>query len=96
MRALVVCEDNHGVIGIAKCEGEQAKWAVELLIKTGWLTENTDIYHETEKDGFRWDTVKQAYGEYWEDFMKTLLIDEFNDIWEGCFYLEEREVFGTP
>lgn len=96
MKVIVVHEDNHGIIGVAKCEGTQARWAVELLIEGRWLTDNTDIYHETEDGEACWDTVKQVYGEHWEDFMKNLTIDEFNEIWDGCFYLREEEVFGTP
>ena len=94
MKVLLVHEDNHGVAGVARCEGEQAKWAVELLIETDWLTGNTDIYHETEDGEACWDTVKQVYGECWKDFMKNLTINEFNEIWEGCFYLESYTVHG--
>jgi hypothetical protein len=95
MKVIVIREDNHGIIGTARCEGEQAKWAVELLIKRQWLTGDTDIYHEAEDDEACWDTVRQVYGEYWKDFMKNLSIDDFNEIWEGCFYLEVWDIYGV-
>lgn len=96
MRAIVVCEDNHGIIGIARAEGEQARWAVELLIEKEWLTGNTDIYHKPEDDDEAcWDAVKQVYGEHWKDFMKNLTINEFNEIWDGCFYLESYTIHGV-
>lgn len=94
MKVLLINEDNHGVIGVARCEGEQAKWAVELLIEKEWLTGNTDIYHKIENNDYDWDTVKQVYGEHWEDFMKNLTINEFNELWEGCFYLEAFDIHG--
>lgn len=94
MKVLLIREDNHGVIGVARCEGEQAKWAVELLIEEDWLTANTDIYHEAENNEACWDSVKQVYGASWKDFMKNLTVDEFNEIWDGCFYLEPYTVHG--
>ena len=95
MRVIIVCEENHGIIGVARIEGEQAKWAVELLIEKDWLTDSTDIYHETEDNDACWDTVKQVYGEHWEDFMKNLTINEFNEIWEGCFWVESHPIYGV-
>ena len=95
MRVIVVCEENHGIIGVARIEGEQARWAVELLIEKDWLTDYTDIYHGTEDGEACWDTVKQVYGEHWEDFMKNLTINEFNEVWEGCFYVESYPIYGV-
>lgn len=96
MKVLVVINcDTGGVIGVTKSEGEQAKWAVELLIRRQRIDMFTSVYCEINGK-YQWEEVGIAFGENWEDFMKNLTIKEFNELWEDWFYIEEREVFGTP
>ena len=94
MKVLVVSCDNGGIIGVARSEGEQAKWAVELLMKRQWLDRFTSVYYEVNGE-YQWEEVGIAFGENWEDFMKNLTINEFNELWEGCFYLEVFDVHGV-
>ena len=91
MNVLLIHEDNHGVIGVAK----DVDSAVSFLIKKGWLFENTYICHDNGS-GWVWDPIKEVYGKDWEHFLRSLTVEQFNEIWESCFYLEEEEVFGTP
>lgn len=94
MKVIVIREVNHGIIGTARCEGTQAKWAVELLIRRHWLDRFTSIYYEVNGE-YLWEEVGIAFGENWEDFMKNLTINEFNKIWEDCFYLEVWDIYGV-
>lgn len=91
MKVLLINEDNHGVIGVAK----DVDSVVSFLIKENWLHENTDICHD-EGDGWTWDPIKEVCGKDWEHFLRSLTVEQFNEVWEGCFYLEEEKVFGTP
>ena len=93
MKVLVIHEDDHGVIGVARYEGEQAKWAVELLIKRCWLDSSTHVWYETNGD-WQCDEVSVAFGENWEDCMKNLTIDEFNELWDERFFLEVYDIYG--
>lgn len=91
MKVLLIDEDNHGVIGVAK----DVDSAVSFLIKEGWLHENTDVCYDSG-DELIWKPIKRVYGKDWEHFLRGLTVKIFNEIWEGCFYLVEKEVFGTP
>lgn len=96
MKVLVVFScDNGGVIGVTKSEGIQAKRAVELLIQRERIDMFTPVYCKINGK-YQWEEIGIAFGENWEDFLKNLTIDEFNELWEEWFYIEEREVFGTP
>lgn len=93
MKVIIIREENHGIIGAARCNGDKATWAVNFLIAKFWLSSHTDIY---VLDGPNWGfhEVCEVYGENWAEFMRNLTIDQFNKIWDGLFYLEEWEVFG--
>lgn len=91
MKVLLVHEENHGVVGVAK----DINSAVSFLITEGWLHEETAIWYDY-KDGIAWKPIKEAYGKDWEDFLRSLTIELFNNVWEDCFYLKEVEIFGTP
>jgi hypothetical protein len=91
MKVLLVHEDNHGVIGVAK----DIDSAVSFLITDGWLHEETDICHDNGS-GWVWEPIKEVYSKDWEHFLRCLTVEQFNEIWEDCFYLKEVEIFGTP
>ena len=91
MKVLLICEDDYGVIGIAK----DIDSAISFLIKENWLHEDTAIWYDY-KDGIAWKPIKEVYGKDWEDFLRSLTIELFNNVCEDRFYLREEEVFGTP
>ena len=94
MKVIVVNSENSGVIGVARCEGGQAKWAVELLIKQDWLNSSTCVYYQ--KDGeYQFDDINTVFGENWKDSIKNFTIDEFNDAFEERFYLEAYDLYGV-
>ena len=91
MNVLLIHEDNHGVIGAAI----DVDKVVSFLKRDGWLCETTEVYHNNGSK-WVWEPIYKAYSEDWEDFLRSLTIEQFNEVWEGCFYLEEEKVFGTP
>lgn len=94
MRVLVITDENTGVVGVARCEGNQAKWAVELLIDN-FLLENDSLVYCEVNGKYQWEEVNVIFGENWEDFMKSLTIGEFNKIWEDCFYIAVYDIHGV-
>lgn len=91
MKVLLIWEDYHGVLGVAK----NVDSAISFLIKEKWLREDTGIWHE-HKDEWVLEPIKDVYGNDWEQFLRSLTVEQFNEIWESCFSLQEEEVFGTP
>lgn len=88
MKVVAVNQDSHGFIGLAK----DYKSALDLLINTHWLEDNTEVWDERTNG---WVKLKDAQGEDWFDDMCRWSINEFNEYWDSSFYLEEVEVFGT-
>lgn len=95
MKVLIVNQDMHGLIGIVRCEGNQVKWAVDYLIETKWITHLTDIWLDNSENQGDWVTVAEAYGEDWANVIRSWTIDQFNEIWEGCFSLSVQEIYGV-
>ena len=96
MNVIIVHSEYCGIVGIARSEGKQAKWAVELLLqqRCGLLKDSTHVYWKFDGK-WQWVEVRDAFGEDWKEFMKHLSIDIFNNIWDGKFYLEVNEIYGV-
>lgn len=89
MKVIVINEDNHGVIGVAK----DVNSVVSFLIKENWLDENTYICHDNGS-GWVWEPIKEVYSKDWEHFLRFLTVEQFNEVLVCCFYLETWEVEG--
>ena len=81
---IVIKEENHGVIGIAK----DYKNAIYFLIDNDWLTAESDIFYNDS-----WCPINLVFGEHWQDKILALDFDEFCELFDGCIYLEEEEIF---
>ena len=88
MKIIVINEDNHGFIGLAKDYPN----ALNFLNNEGWMDDNTEVWENP--DTYEYGKLKDVLGEDWFDSMMTWGIERFNDYWDGSFYLEEREVYG--
>ncbi len=86
MTVIVINEDNHSMIGVAK----NYEAAVNYLINNHWIEDHTEVW-----DGnISWCWLCEYLGEDWVD--KMVLdwdINHFNDFWDGSFYLNEVEVY---
>lgn len=96
MKVLLIHEDNHEVIGVARYEEGLAKWAVDFLVKKDWIDDRTEVYVELDSNNYGWRFLPTIYGKNWQETIGKWSINKFNEVWEGCFYLEEMEVFDTP
>ena len=85
MKVINIDEECHGHIGIAT----NIKTAIDLLIKKSWLT----WYSEVSPDGDGWKSMKDLFGDEWEKEVRSWTLDHFNDVFEGCFYLREENLY---
>jgi hypothetical protein len=86
MTVIIINEDNHGMIGVAK----NYESAVKFLINGYWIEDNSEICDGEDS----WIKLIDYFGEDWID--KMVLdwdINHFNNFWDGSFYLNEIEVY---
>lgn len=84
MTVIVIEEDNHGMIGIAK----DYESAIDFLLKDNWLNLEFEIMDENGN----WVTLENS--DISIEDIKKMDIDEFNKFFEGYFYLSIDTVWG--
>lgn len=85
MTVIMVSEDNHGTIGIAK----NYACAIAFLVKNGWIWKGLEIVKED-------DTITTIYEDLGENYISTLLewdIDAFERYFDGIFYLTVEKIY---
>ena len=82
MNIIIVSEENHGEI--LYCRTFES--VVKGLINHGWLNERTDVWDNNVKDMV---TVKEYYGDDWENEMISRGAEDFCEVWDGSFYLRD-------
>lgn len=87
MKVILIHEDNHGLIGVAK----DYQSAIAFLVKHDWLNGVCDFWDEKNS---KWVLVQNHFGDNWQTIFENLSLKEFNQLWEGCFMLVEEEVYG--
>lgn len=90
MKVFLIYEENHGVIGV--CEN-RVSCVIDYLIQTDWLSPNMVLFDENIDDEEVTLRDLQKNNPNWKEYLQGLSIDDFNALFEGCFYLEEDEVF---
>ena len=87
MKVVVIYEENHGFIGLAK----DYDAAIDFLMEEGWLDGSTEIRSNDEDN---WVRLDQLYGPNWMFIIGKWNIDRFNDNID-VLQLEVQEVFGA-
>lgn len=84
---ILVSEENHGLITVT------ANYisAINFLMEYDWLNENTEIFYFNGNDGS--SSVKDTFGENWQQAIKNLSLKEFNDIFDGSFLLDPWNIY---
>ena len=83
MKIVLVYEDNHGLIEVAK----DYKSTIDFLIRHNWITEGTEIYDEQTNYYVRLKEKMDIFDLFnWD-------IDDFNEYFLDSFKLEEVEVY---
>lgn len=87
---ILIEEDNHGIIGVAKNYSS----AIDFLIDTDWLDENFEVWVDNED--YLTQSIKEKLGEEWVAIIRDDWdIEQFNNFFEGSFYLTVEELYGT-
>ena len=83
-------EENHGMIGVAK----DYPSAIDFLVDSDWLDEKFEVWVDNEINLTQ--TLEDHLGELWyvaiRDEWDT---EQFNNFFEGSFYLTIEGVYGT-
>ena len=82
---MVIYEDNHGVVGIAT----NYLSAIKFLIEREWIHNKVELI----QDDYTIATIEQNLGKAWQSTIKEWNRKEFNDYFDGLFYIGERELF---
>ena len=84
MNIIIIHEDNHGVLGVAKDYDS----AINCLVQNQWLTTDIEVLNSIEEFvslkelGLDIETIRS-----WD-------IETFNDFFEGIFYLDVDFLWG--
>ena len=87
-KVVVVDEENHGFLCIAK----DFQSAVDFLISDDWITEGSQVYDNANS---KWTYLGKLYGENWEEEIRHLSRESFEELFDGCFYLKDKEIYGA-
>lgn len=86
MIVIVINEDSHGMIGVAKNYYSAVKW----LITNQWISNFTDCWDNSIHN---WRPIEEILGKDWQEIIvDSWDIEKFNDFFEDSFYLEPLEV----
>ena len=85
MRVVIIKEDSHGMVGIAKTYAD----AVHFLATACCLSAFTEIFCGDEVS----KTVIEVLGEDWLAVMLDWSIEKFCEYFSGLFYLDSVEVY---
>ena len=84
MNIIIIHEDNHGVLGVAKDYDS----AIDFLVQNKWLTTDTEVLNSIEELvplkelGLDIETIRS-----WDT-------EAFNDFFDGIFYLDVDFLWG--
>ena len=93
MKVIIIEEENHGGIGVAK----DMESAFQYLIDSKWITENTELFEPTEGEEYGWFPVSRAMTDLRRSLLDTLMFlwNCDPDYFDGSFGFTEVEVYGT-
>lgn len=84
-KVIIINEECHGFIGVA----HDVPSVIDFLVKRGWLHEWSEIFIVNKS----WTTVQTEFGNNWEEYFKSLPLDDLRDLFDGCFYFQEEKVW---
>lgn len=92
MKVFIIFEENHGMIGVC---ANRMSCVINYLLQTYWLSPDFIISYEEKEDEVECFSLSdmQKQNLNWKEYLQGLSFDEFNELFEGAFYLEEAEVF---
>lgn len=88
MTVFLICEDDHGAIGVAT----SFKAAKQFLLHHRWVSENTSIWinDRLNEDDNHYFYLNEVYGDSWEEAFLNFSKGELGNM---GFYVQERELY---
>ena len=84
MNIIIIHEDNHGVLGVAKDYDS----AINCLVQNQWLTTDIKVLNSIEE----FVSLKELGLDI--EAIRSWDIETFNDFFEGIFYLDVDFLWG--
>ena len=84
MNIIIIYEDNHGILGVAKDYDS----AIDLLLQNQWLTADTEVLNSVGE----WIPLKELDLDI--ETIRNWYIKAFHDFFEGIFYLSVDCLYG--
>lgn len=84
-KVIIINEECHGFIGVA----HNVPSIIDFLVENGWLQKGTEIFIANKG----WTAVQTEFGSNWKEHFKSLSFDDLQDLFDGCFYFQEEEVW---
>ena len=84
MNIIIIHEDNHGILGVAKDYDS----AINFLLQNQWLTADTEVLNSIGE----WISLKELGFDI--ETIRSWDIEAFNDFFEGIFYLSVNYLHG--
>lgn len=85
MNVINIDEECHGHIGIAA----DYQAAISFLVNKNWLASFTEVYAIDDK----WRSLKDMFGDEWEKTIRSWTLNQFNEVFDGCFYLRDEPLY---
>ena len=86
MTVIDVNEECHGNVCIAATLLD----AIDYLLADGWIDDTTEVWDSSSQ---KLVTIKELFGNDWENIIRSLPLDVFNDVFENSFYLTRLKVY---
>lgn len=87
MKVILISEENHGFLGVAKDYVSAIKW----LVKSDWMTQCSQVY-DYDNQEFCW--FEDWFGDEWLEKILEMTLDQFNELGTS-FQLREEEVYSA-
>lgn len=89
-KVLLLNEDNHGLLDVFY----DYDTIIDYLIQEQWLNKDTEINNTDNSYSDEWKSISEVLGEDWDIQLHKMNIDTFNNLFDGCFYIDSRRVYG--
>lgn len=86
---ILLYEDNHGLLALFN----NYNAVIDFLIENDWLSDTTDVCTGEDETSYDWQSINKVLGIDWETKVRQMSKEKFNEFFNGCFYIEQKEVY---
>ena len=83
--AVVIYEDNHGMVGLAV----DYESAIDFLVLNEWLSPTMELLLEDNS----LSTIEEDLGENWLQLIRLWPMKVFNNYFDGLLYLDVEKIY---